>query len=224
MGDEVDHEERSVLTSVELPDGSVCGGLFFRTGDELVLQLYGEMEVPAGEEVRVQGDQYFRIRDVRRGVMDDFPVTDLVVEGPFHRLLRGHSLGDGWPQLYWRDLAAQCEDHGFARPIVRFLELLGELRTAEQVGMARSEMRSLSAGHLATVTGQVGGALLNLERLGAPADLVEDISALYRMLVDEMERRQGEYGVRPDPARHVRYGSRQPESWRRLDDWVDLVS
>lgn len=215
----------AVLTSVELPDGSVSGGLLLRSKEELVLQLYAEVDLEAGEEVRVPGDRYFTVTDVRTGHVDDFRATDVVVEGPFLRLLQGHRLGDGWPQAYWHDLAEQCDEHGFARPIVRFLELLGELRTSNQLGLARGEMRSLSAEHLATVTGQVGGALLNLKRLDAPEDLVESVTTLYRTLLDEMSDRadRGEYLQPPDPMERVRVGRDRPRNWRELRDWTDLV-
>lgn len=223
--DDDDHQP-AVLTTMELPDGSVSGGLLRRSDDELVVQLYGEEELSPGDEIRVQGDRYMTVTEVRHGYVDDMRVTDLVVEGPFLRLLRGHRLGDGWPQAYWRDLAAQCGEHGFARPIVRFLELLGELRTTEQIGLVRCEMRSLSAEHLATVTGQVGGALLNLERLGAPQELVAGVRSLYRTLLEEMSDRldRGEFLHPPDPARHVRYGRDRNDDWPEVRDWVDLVS
>lgn len=122
--DDGDHRG-AMLTSVELLDGSVSGGLLLRSGDELVLQLYSDEEVRPGDEIRIPGDRYLTVTDVRHDAVDDFAVTNVVVEGPFLRLLRGHRLGDGWPQAYWRDLAEQCEEHGFARPIVKFSERLG---------------------------------------------------------------------------------------------------
>lgn len=172
------------------------------------------------------GDRYLSVTEVRRRALDDYRVTDLAVRGPFHRRLQGHRLGDGWPLRYWRDLAEQCDDEGFARPVVGFLEFLGELRSSKQMSLARGRMRSLSAEHLAAVTGQVGGGLLNLERMDAPDDLVGRVSALYRALLDEMRDRceEGEYLQPPDPGPRLRFGGRQHDGWRDVRDWGDVVS
>lgn len=223
--DEGDHRQK-VLSSLELPDGSMCGGMLVDDDEgEMVLRLYTEKELQAGEEVGLPGDRYLSVTGVRHRVVDDYEVTELTVRGPFHRQLEGHRLGDGWPQEYWRDLAARCDEEGFAWPVVRFLELLGELRSTEQMGLARGQMRSLSAEHLATVTGQVGGALLNLQWLDPPGDLVEKVSALYRALLDEMRERgeEGEYLQPPNPDRRVRLAGDRPDDRRGFRDWDDLV-
>lgn len=225
MGFGSSDRKKEVLSSLELPDGSMCGGLLVDDGDARVLRLYAEQDLKPGDEVELPGDRYLSVTAVRRKALDDHPVTELEVQGPFHRCLQGHRLGDGWPQGYWRDLAARCDEEGFARPVVGFLELLGELRSSKQMGLARGRIRSLSAEHLATVTGQVGGGLLNLERMDAPDELVGRVSALYRALLDEMRERceDGEYLQPPDPSPRLRLGGEKPESWREYRDWSDVV-
>lgn len=214
------------LNSVVLPDGSESGGWLFGDGDRRVLRLFGERDVGAGDEVELPGDRYLAVADVRLRAVDDYVVTDLTVRGPFFRQLEGHPLGDGWPQTYWRDLATQCYEDGFARPVVGFLERLGELRTSDQIGLARGKMRALSAEHLATVTGQVAGALVNLRSNDAPEELVDEVTALYRMLLDEVDARceRGEYLQPPNPATRVRIGRYPPDVLRKPLDWRDLVS
>lgn len=226
MGRDSSDRKKRVLSSLELPDGSMCSGLLVDDGEApTVLRLYTEADVRAGEEVDLPGDRYLSIAGVRRKALDDYAVTELTVQGPFHRRLQGHSLGDGWPQGYWRDLAAKCAEEGFARPVVRCLEFLGELRSSDQMGLARGQMRSLSAEHLATVTGQVGGALLDLEELEAPDGLVGQVAALYRELLDEIGDRceAGEYLQPPNPRSRLRVGRRRPDGWREYRDWSDIV-
>lgn len=139
--------------------------------------------------------------------------------------LEGHSLGDGWPQDYWRRLAAQCDQDGFAWPVVKFLELLSELRTSEQLLFARNRMYSLSPEHLATTAGQIGGALLNLREADAPEDLVAAVASLYEMLVEEMDERvdRGVSPQLPELDSRLGLGGWQPERWRSLGSWRDLL-
>lgn len=215
-----------VMTSVELPDGSAAAGLLVEDGDGLTLRLHADEELRPGAEVEGPDDRFFRVVDVRPGNVDDHPVTELAVRGPFLRRLEGHRLGDGWPQRYWREVAAHCDEEAYARPVVRFLRLLSELRTSRQIGFAREEMRSLSAEHLATVTGQVGGALLHLRRTeDVPEEVVGQVAGLYRALLDEMSRRceAGEYAQPPSPASRIRLGGRLPEGWRECRDWADVA-
>lgn len=225
FGFDPDGDQEGARTSVELPDGSEAHGRLVETEGRWVLRLHGEKELEAGDEIGITAERYLTVTEVRRRRMDDFVVTELALRGPFLRPLEGHSLGDGWPQEYWFRLAARCEHDGFARPVVRFLERLGELRTSDQLGVARGWMDSLSAEHLATVTGQVGGALLNLERIGAPDDLVDDVASLYSDMVDELSERtdRGEFLQPPNPATRVRWGRHRPETSRTLRDWSDLI-
>lgn len=215
----------NLRTRIELPDGSEARGLLIKTVDGWVLQVHGDKGLGPGDEVGLPEARYFTVVDVRRRRLDDYVVTELAVQGPFLRALDGHSLGDGWPQEYWRSVAEQCEYDGFAHQVVRYLERLGELRTVDQLNLARGWTDSLSAEHLAAVTGQVGGALLNLKRIKAPEDLVEDVASLYRDLVDEISNRaeQGEYLQPPNPATLVRMGRHQPDDWREVGDWSDLI-
>lgn len=221
---EESHEDR--VTTVTLPDGSESGGQLAMGSGGLVLRLYAEKDLSPGDEIEIPDDRYFTVTGVRQRRLDDLRVTEVAVQGPFLRQLEGHELGDGWPQTYWRDLAATCDENGFAPAVVRFLRFLGELRTTRQIGVARGRARSLSAEHLATVTGQVGGALLNLERVGAPDDLVESVSGLYRVLLEEMSDRceEGQYPQPPNATTRIRFGSRQPDDWRDFRDWIDPVS
>jgi hypothetical protein len=225
LGFDSSDRQKKVLSSLELPDGSMCGGLLLVDDEDKVLRLFTDEDVRPGDEVGLPGDRYVSVMGVRRRPLDDYLVTDLAVRGPFDRRLQGHRLGDGWPQGYWRDLAARCDEEGFARPVVGFLEFLGELRSSQQMGLARGRMRSLSAEHLATVTGQIGGGLLNLERLGAPDDLVGRVSSLYRALLDEMRGRceDGEYPQPPDPRPRLRLGGGRPDGWRDVREWDDVV-
>ncbi|MFW6192825.1 MAG: hypothetical protein ACOC83_04990 [Gemmatimonadota bacterium] len=217
--------QKRVLSSLELPDGSMCGGMLVGDGEGTVLRLFSEVDLHPGDEVELPGDRYLSVTGTRHRVLDDFLVTELAVQGPFQRRLQGHELGDGWPQGYWRELAARCDEEGFARPVVRFLDFLGELRSSKQMGLARGRMRSLSAEHLAAVTGQVGGGLMNLERLGAPNALVGKVSALYRALLDEMGARceDGEYLQPPAASSRLGFGGRRPDGWRECRDWDDVV-
>lgn len=89
--------KKEVLSSLELPDGSMCGGLLL-DGDDggKVLRLFAEEDVRPGDEVELQGDRYLSVEAVRHRALDDWRVTDLVVRGPFHRREQGDRLGDGW--------------------------------------------------------------------------------------------------------------------------------
>lgn len=226
MAAETSDRESAVLCSVDLPDGSESGGWLYGDGDRRVLRLFGEHDVQAGDELELPGERYLTVVDARHRALEDWVVTDLTVEGPNFRQLEGHALGDGWPQRYWRDLAERCYRDGFARPVVRFLELLGELRTFDQIRLARGEMRSLSAEHLAAAAGQVAGALMNLRHNDAPEDLVDAVAALYGMLLDEVDTRceRREYLQPPNPAAHVRIGRHPPDVLAEIRDWRDVVA
>lgn len=159
-------------------------------------------------------------REGREAEPDAFPLVR-----PRPRWDDGHPLGDGWPRRTWHELADECLRAGLARPVVRFLRFLGGLRACDQLCIARGEMRALSSEHLATVAGQVGGALLLLEREDAPAEVLDHVATLYEVLLEELDDRveRGEYLQPPALPARLRYGWRKPDGWREYRDWLDLV-
>lgn len=215
-----------LLTSVELPDGSAAGGWLVDVPPEWVLRLYVETDLRPGEEMELSDGRRLTVREVSARPLADPPGTDVRVEGRCLSHLENGAGGDeAWPRAAWRSLAKRCRYDGFARPVVRFLGRLGQLRSALQIDRARDAAAGLSAEHLAAATGQVGGELLRLRADGAPGDVVGAVASLYRDLLEEMGERcdRGEFLQPPNPAARIRVGRHQPDAWRTFDAWGDLL-
>lgn len=71
--------QQGALTRVELPDGSVSGGLLVRD-ESLVLVLFEELPLKAGDTVVATRGRRLTVVSVHHGELNGEPVTALEVE------------------------------------------------------------------------------------------------------------------------------------------------
>jgi hypothetical protein len=76
---EANYRQHGALTRVELPDGSVSGGLLVR-GDRPVLVLFEELALETGDVVVAARDRRLTVASVHHGQLNGEPVTALEVE------------------------------------------------------------------------------------------------------------------------------------------------
>lgn len=76
---EATYRQHGALTRVELPDGSVSGGLLVRD-DSLVLVLFEELALEVGDRVVTARGRRLTVASVHHGQLNGEPVTALEVD------------------------------------------------------------------------------------------------------------------------------------------------
>ncbi len=77
----LDHgwQEKSTLSSVQLPDGSESGGVLIDNGDGLMLVLFADEELSVGDRVVIARGLELAVAGVERGTLSGRRVTALDV-------------------------------------------------------------------------------------------------------------------------------------------------